>query len=729
MEDLRTKYDLLLAIIDGTDDVAFVMDLQDRYVFINSAGVKFFDIPLTEIIGKTNKELFPPEAANKIMEYNQKVISSGKAIEAEESVEINGRAFTFFSRKAPYHDVKGNIIGIVCITRDVTERKKAEKRLMESEQRLSYALDASNDGIWDWNVITGEVRFSKNWCKSLGYNPEEVVGHVSFWENIIHPDDKKHTMKALDDYFQGKTKIYEVENRLRMKSGTYRYNLDTGKVVKSDNNGNPIRMIGTDKDITKRKNAEESLKNYTYLINQSNDAIYVIEPETSRFLYFNDKAITSLGYGREELLNMGVLDVEALLPDLSSWKQQVNELKEKTCLSFEGTVKRNDGTVFPVEINAKYITHETQNYIIAVVRDITVRKKVEEERDRFFNKSIDMLCIAGFDGNFKQLNPAWTFTLGWSIDELLSHPWLSFVHPDDQQSTIEVGKQLQNGKSVIEFENRYQCKDGTYRWISWNSFPILEKKQIFAVARDITQRKRMEEESAIYQKKLKHFSSVLSLTEERERRQIAEDLHDRIGQTQAVIKMKLEELRNIQDNTDSERILNETSGLLDNVIQNTRTLTFEISPPILYELGFESAVEWLIEQFKERYNIPIEYENKGGDGNTLDDDVSFFLFKSIRELLFNVIKHARADRIKVSVRREENSIRISIQDDGVGFDFSKVQFSVNSLSGFGLFSMRERMEHFGGNLDVKSKPGKGTRITLVMSLKPQEEDWVKWIKR
>ena len=180
--------------------------------------------------------------------------------------------------------------------------------------------------------------------------------------------------------------------------------------------------------------------------------------------------------------------------------------------------------------------------------------------------------------------------------------------------------------------------------------------------------------------------------------------------------MKLQELNDPQIDTDSKRVLIETSELLDNAIQDTRTLTSEISPPILYELGFESAVEWLIEQFRERHNIPIEYEGNG-NGRMLDDDVSFFLFKSVRELLFNVIKHAMADRIKVLVRRVNNRIHISIEDDGVGSDFSKVRFSVDNLSGFGLFSMRERMEHFGGNFDVKSKPGQGTRITLVMSLK------------
>lgn len=131
-------------------------------------------------------------------------------------------------------------------------------------------------------------------------------------------------------------------------------------------------------EIEVRKSTEEKLNIFTNLINQSNDAIYVIEPETSRFLHFNDKAITNLGYGCEELRHMGIVDIETLMPDLSSWKQCVNELKEKKSLSFEGKHKRNDGTEFPVEVNGKYITHETKDYIIAIARDITERNKMAE---------------------------------------------------------------------------------------------------------------------------------------------------------------------------------------------------------------------------------------------------------------------------------------------------------------------------------------------------------------
>ena len=138
----------------------------------------------------------------------------------------------------------------------------------------------------------------------------------------------------------------------------------------------------------------------------------------------------------------------------------------------------------------------------SIQKEIRERKRVESERDRFFNNSIDMLCIAGFDGYFKQLNPAFTKTLGWDISELLSKPWLDFVHPDDQRLTRKGGEQLQVGQPVFELESRYLCKDGTWRWISWNCFPMIEEQKIFAVGRDITDRKSADEELQKYRKHL-----------------------------------------------------------------------------------------------------------------------------------------------------------------------------------------------------------------------------------
>jgi PAS domain S-box-containing protein len=130
--------------------------------------------------------------------------------------------------------------------------------------------------------------------------------------------------------------------------------------------------------------------------------------------------------------------------------------------------------------------------LIGTALEITERKRAEEDRTLLFNLSMDMLCIAGFDGYFKQVNPAWSATLGWLEEELLNKPWLDFVHPDDRAATVRIGRRLMMGVPAYDFQNRYRCKDGGYRWISWNSFPLPAERLILAVARDITQQRQAE---------------------------------------------------------------------------------------------------------------------------------------------------------------------------------------------------------------------------------------------
>ena len=141
-----------------------------------------------------------------------------------------------------------------------------------------------------------------------------------------------------------------------------------------------------------------------------------------------------------------------------------------------------------------YDTQGTPVGIVGISHDITLRKQAEVERDRFFTMSADMICVAGFDGYFKRVNPAFEAVLGYANQELLSKPWIEFVHPDDLQSTLDEGKKLALGAVTLYFENRYICKDGTYRWLSWTAVPAMAEQRIYAVARDTTERRRVEEQ-------------------------------------------------------------------------------------------------------------------------------------------------------------------------------------------------------------------------------------------
>ncbi len=493
------------------------------------------------------------------------------------------------------------------------------------------------------------------------------------------------------------------------------------------------KVLALEHEIIERKRTEEILQFTRFAVDKNSDATFWIGVDGD-ISYVNHAVCQSLGYTFEELVSMTVSDID---PDVHAqiWPTHWQQMKAVGSMTFESRHKAKDGRIFPVEISANYLKYKDKEHVCAYVRNITERKQMEnalynsEKKYRDLTENMRELIYVADPTTFvtTYINRAVEEVYGYTQKEWLSDNtlWEKTIHPDDYERVMsECKKALEDGEDII-LEYRIVIKEEKTKWVEdrvlWRKDEKGNITELSGTLIDVTERKHAEEKLVTYQTQLKHISSELSLAEERERRRISEDLHDRIGQTLTVMKMKLEELKAPQVDTNRDRVLHETGELLNNAIQETRILTFEISPPILYELGFESAVEWLIEQFRERHNILIDYEGNG-EGKILDDDVSFFLFKSVRELLFNVIKHARADRIKVSVQREGNKIQISIQDDGVGFDSSKVQFSVNDLSGFGLFSIRERMEHFGGNFDVGSKPGQGTHITLAMSLGQQKGD-------
>jgi signal transduction histidine kinase len=222
------------------------------------------------------------------------------------------------------------------------------------------------------------------------------------------------------------------------------------------------------------------------------------------------------------------------------------------------------------------------------------------------------------------------------------------------------------------------------------------------ILRDITERKRAEEELRAYQEQLRSLASELALAEERERRRIAGELHDHIGQSLALSKMRLGLARESTSSAALEKTLDEISTLIDQCLRDTRSLTFDLSPPVLYELGFGRAVEWLAERFKNSYGITITLEDDG-QPKAMGDDLRFLLFRAVRELLVNVVKHAHANTTKVTTRRENGRIRITVEDDGVGFEASSATSKGGAARGYGLFSIQERMNHLGGHVDIEGE--------------------------
>lgn len=223
-----------------------------------------------------------------------------------------------------------------------------------------------------------------------------------------------------------------------------------------------------------------------------------------------------------------------------------------------------------------------------------------------------------------------------------------------------------------------------------------------------------------YQGQLKSLASQLTLTEEHERHRVATDLHATIGQSLVISKLQLDTLRaSAPSGGDLAKTLNEVCNSLDETVQQTRTLVSDLSSPILYELGFETAVaEWLTEQIKQKHNIKTEFEDDQ-QPKPLDNDIRVLLFRNVREMLINVVKHAHAGKVKVSIGKVGSEIHVAVEDDGWGFDPKEITARGTKKGGFGLFSIRERLEQLGGHLEINSAPGQGCRVTMTAPLKEE----------
>ncbi len=232
---------------------------------------------------------------------------------------------------------------------------------------------------------------------------------------------------------------------------------------------------------------------------------------------------------------------------------------------------------------------------------------------------------------------------------------------------------------------------------------------------EIAERRRSEERIGVLSARLRSLAAELSLAEDMERRAIAADLHDQIGQTLASLKMKVTEIQRNVAFCGHEQTLEDMRTLLDQAIRATRTLTVEISPPVLADLGLVPALQWLGEQFERRHGLVVDV-GADGDGVDTDDIVALTAFKAVREFLVNTAKHAGARRVEMHVGRRGDRLELAYRDDGVGFDPTVIDGIGPRSDAFGLFNVRERCEYLGGAARLESSPGNGVEFRLELPL-------------
>jgi len=297
-------------LFEQAADGIFVADASGRYIDVNGAGCRILGYRPEEILGKTIMDLLDPREMERFRKHREQIFAGATEV-SEWMLRHKDGSYVPIEVSAKLLP-DGRWQGLV---RDIRERKRAQEELRESRERLELALRGADLAAWDWNIVTGEVIFNARWAEMRGFDLKDVVPHVDTWSSGVHSDDWPRVQAALADHFEGRTPEYETEHRVRTRSGAWLWVLDRGKVFVRDEAGRPVRMAGTELDITERKKLEEALRRSearaSGILSISADAIISID-EAQRIVLYNQGAAKIFGYTSEEAIGA---PLEMLMPE------------------------------------------------------------------------------------------------------------------------------------------------------------------------------------------------------------------------------------------------------------------------------------------------------------------------------------------------------------------------------------------------------------------------------
>jgi len=649
---------------------------------------------------------------------------------------------------------------------EIEERARVEQALRQSWIRYRSLVKQSSDGIYILDPRSSRIlEANDQFLKMLGYTEEEITG-LSLEDIVVFENEsvKESIAKILKD----RREVFGLR-RYRCKDGSL-IDAEISATLMSVGDARVI-MVNV-RNVTDRRRAEAALqaseRRYRTLFEESRDAVYLNRLDGT-FVDGNQSMLDLFGYTKEE---MKALNSRALYVNPSQRDEFKAMLWEKGFVrDYEVKFRRNDGSVMnclvtstfwraddgtvlgyqgiihditerkraeealraardELEVRVQERTAELRSANEKLVQELSRRKQIEEmlrkaaeQYKNLFDNSPLGIYRTNPEGRILMANPTLVRMLGYSsFGELAS----ATRNKGDYLPTYlrkQFRDRLKREGRVRGLVSTWKRPDGSAIFVRENAKAILgeDGNVLFyeGTVEDITEQKKAEETIQNYEEQLRYLASQLSLTEERERRRLATALHDTVGQILAVSMIKLGGLVESAPTPSIGTSLKEVRGHVEQAIEYTRSLTFELSLPILYELGLEPALEWLGEQIQEQHAIQSSFETDG-EPKPVDDETRVFLFTAVRELLVNVAKHAKADRVRISARRDGGEIVVQVWDNGAGLDGSKMSLGPGESGGFGLFSIRERIRHLGGRVDIKSRHGAGTTITLTAPLRLQK---------
>ncbi len=329
------------------------------------------------------------------------------------------------------------------------------------------------------------------------------------------------------------------------------------------------------------------------------------------------------------------------------------------------------------------------------------------EWSAFFDITPDLFIVAGKDGYFQKVNPSVIEKLGYSQEELLSRPIAEFIHPEDREMTAKIRAELLAGKPLMNFENRYLNYKGDIVWLHWTSIYLPGSEVVFAIAKDITRRRNMEEEIREKYNKFKNLATHFKTSQEKDRKQFSYHLQEDVAQLASVIKMDLSSINASALPGDVQERIEHSLVVTDMLIQSTQRISFGISPRMLEDFGLDDTLDWLCVEFSRLYKIPCRYTAEY-DSSIVSEEMQNDFFRLCQDALLHVLDHATAQSIQIYFEGVPEEFCITMSDTGEGFHINRQECP-------GYVQVKEQANSINGNVQLMNQSGGGTMMCITIN--------------
>ncbi len=701
------REELYRFLMENTHDIVSLHDAKGRRIYVSPSTRRLLGwIPAEPFEGIHPDDLPGAREAFRCVVAGERTVLTYRHAHADGSwrwLQSSGSLVQF--RGKPH---------VLAVSRDVTEQKQAEDALREREEFLRLLMEN-----------TGEfVRFFDTSGKLVYANPavERLLGAVlTDFTGFPHPEDLERSLQWFQRVLAGSKDA--LQWRVRMKDGEWRWMETQGSVV---HYRGKLHILTICRDVTESKRSEEALRDNQQrlqsvlatlpvgvavtdlagdivLVNAASRRIWgdIIVPGSERWAQ-------SKGYWHESGKRIEP-ECWASLRAVRDGLTTLNELIDIE--AFDGQKKTIQNSAAPIRSAEGLIQGA-----VYVNEDVTERVRAQDQLRRAedeLHMVIDTIPVMAWtvrpDGVVDFLNRRWLSYSGLSLKQFVADPTVP-IHPEDVARVLGKWRvQSALGESYDD-EMRLRRSDGEYRWFLVRTAPLRDEQgavvKWYGVSTDIEDRKRAEEALRESTDRLRHLTHRLLEVQEEERRHLARELHDEFGQLLAAITLHLHAAQGVSGEL-AQPQLEECMALLRRAGEEVRSLALELRPTMLETAGLDAALRWLADQHQGQTGIAVHVE---GHSDGVSGSLAIACFRVTQEALTNVVRHARARNVWIELSQTETLLEVVVRDDGVGFDVERTRGQAGARCSLGLLGMRERVEVFGGSLEVDSAPGRGTRV-------------------